>query len=130
MTERTVFICESSKALNWTCRLVIKIAKKWGLKSMTDFVFKFIVSAEKLARIAKETVVAILEDAREKLESVSTAVLNLIETVLICSFALPFFWIERFFSFLRKYFEFEKNFQKNFDAFKEWYNEQNGENNE
>ena len=130
MTERTVFICESSKTLNGTCRLVIKIAKKWGLKSMTDFVFKFIVRAEKLARIAKETVVAILEDACEKLESVSTAVLNLIETVLICAFALPFFWIERFFSFLRKYFEFEKNFQKNFDAFKEWYNEQNGENNE
>ena len=130
MTERTVFICESSKTLNRTCRLVIKIAKKWGLKSMTDFVFKFIVSAEKLARIAKETVVAILEDAREKLESVSTAVLNLIEMVLICAFSLPFFWIERFFSFLRKYFEFEKNFQKNFDAFKEWYNERNGENNE
>ena len=89
---------------------------------MTDFVFKFIVSAEKLARIAKETVIAILEDASEKLENVSTAILNLIETVLICAFALPFFWIERFFSFLRKYFEFEKNFQKNFDAFKEWYN--------
>ena len=97
---------------------------------MTDFVFKFIVRAENLARIAKETVVAILEDAREKLESVSTAVLNLIEMVLICAFSLQFFWIERFFSFLRKYFEFEKNFQKNFDAFKEWYNEQNGENNE
>ena len=31
---------------------------------------------------------------------------------------------------LRKYFEFEKNFQKNFDAFKKLYNEQNGENNE
>ena len=97
---------------------------------MTDFVFKFIVRAEKLARIAKETVVAIIEDAREKLENVSTADLNMIGIVLICSFSLPFFWIERFFSFLRKYFEFEKNFQKNFDAFKEWYNERNVENND
>lgn len=32
MTERTVFICESSKALNVTYRLVIKIAKKMGIK--------------------------------------------------------------------------------------------------
>ena len=97
---------------------------------MTDFIFKFLVRAENISRIIKETIISILDDAREKLERVSDAVLNLIETVLICAFAIPFFWIERFFSFLRKYFEFEKNFQKNFDAFKEWYNEQNGENNE
>ena len=97
---------------------------------MTDFVFKFIVIAENLARIAKETVVAILEDAREKFENVSTSVLNLIETVLICAFAIPFFWIEIFFSFLRKYFEFEKNLQKNFETFKEWYNERNIKNND
>ena len=32
MTERTVFICESSKAINGACRLVIKIAKKMGIK--------------------------------------------------------------------------------------------------
>ena len=90
---------------------------------MTDFIFKFIVRSENLARIAKETVVAIIE-------SFSAAVLNLIETVLICAFSLPIFWIERFFRFLRQYFEFEKNFQKNFDVFKEWYNERNGANNE
>jgi len=97
---------------------------------MTDFVFKTLVRSENLARIAKETVVAIIEDAREKLESVSDAVLNLIETVLICVFSLPLFWLERFFRFLRQYFEFEKNFQKNFEAFKEWYNEQKGSNND
>lgn len=97
---------------------------------MTDFVFKFLVRAENLARIAKETVISILEDAREKLDNVSDAVLNLIETVLICAFSLPLFWLERFFRFLRQYFEFEKNFQKNFDAFKKWYNEQKGANNE
>ena len=68
--------------------------------------------------------------AGEKLESVSDAVLNLIETVLICAFSLPFFWLERFFRFLRQGFEFEKKFQKNFDAFKEWYNERNGVNND
>lgn len=97
---------------------------------MTDFVFKFLVRAENLARIAKETVIAILEDARGKLDNVSDAVLNLIETVLICVFSLPLFWLERFFRFLRQCFEFEKNFQKNFDAFKKWYNEQKGANNE
>lgn len=100
------------------------------MTEMTDFIFKLIVRSENLARIAKETVVAIIEDALEKLESVSTAVLNLIETVLICVFSLPLFWLERFFRFLRQLFEFEKNFQKNFDAFKKWYNEQKGANNE
>lgn len=97
---------------------------------MTDFVFKFIIRAENLARTAKETVISILGDAMEKLENVSDAVLNLIETVLICAFALPLLWLERFFRFLRQYFDFEKNFQKNFDAFKKWYNEQKGANNE
>lgn len=97
---------------------------------MTDFIFKFLVRAENLARIAKETVVSIIQEATEKLGCVSDAVLNLIEVVLIGAFALPLFWIERFFLFLRKYFKFEKNFQKNFDAFKEWYNERNGENND
>ena len=97
---------------------------------MTDFIFKILVRAENISRIIKETIISILEDAIEKLEIVSDAFLNLIETVLICAFSLPFFWLERFFSFLRKGFEFEKKFQKNFDAFKEWYNEQNGENND
>ena len=101
-----------------------------GRLKMTDFVFKFLVRAENFARTAKETVVAILQEATEKLGCVSDAVLNLIEAVLIFFFALPLFWIERFFRFLRQYFEFEKNFQKNFDSFKKWYNEQKGANNE
>ena len=97
---------------------------------MNDFIFKFLVRAENISRIIKETIISILEDVREKLESVSAAVLNLIETVLICAFSLPFFWLERFFRFLRQGFEFEKKFQKNIDAFKEWYNERNGVNND
>ena len=98
--------------------------------AMTDFIFKFIVRAENISRIIKETIISILDDAREKLERVSDTILTLTETVLICAFSLPFFWLERFFRFLRQYFKFEKNFQKNFDAFKEWYNERNGEKNE
>ena len=90
---------------------------------MIDFVFKFLVRAENLARTSKETVISILEDAREKLENVFDAVLNLIETVLICAFSLPLSWLERFFRFLRQYFKFEKSFQKNFKAFKEWYDQ-------
>lgn len=97
---------------------------------MNDFIFKFLVRAENLARNAKETVIAIIQEATEKLGCVSDAVLNLIEYVLICALSLPLFWIERFFRFLRQYFEFEKNFQKNFDAFKKWYNKQNGEKND
>lgn len=97
---------------------------------MTDFIFKFLVRSENISRIIKETIISILEYAREKLERVSDAVLNLIEVVLIGVFALPLFWIERLFRFLRQYFKFEKNFQKNFDAFKEWYNERNRENND
>lgn len=97
---------------------------------MTDFIFKFLVRAENISRIIKETIISILEDAREKLENIAVSFLTFLETVLICAFSLPFFWIERFFRFLRKYFKFEKNFQKNFDAFKRWYNEQNGENND
>lgn len=97
---------------------------------MNDFIFKILVRAENIFRIIKETIISILEDAREKLENIAVAFLNFLETVLICTFSLPFFWLERFFRFLRQYFKFEKNFQKNFDAFKEWYNEKNGGNND